>query len=400
MVVASLVLFLTGCWDQQEITQLAIIRGMGFDLASDPHTVRVSVQISPTTVQTPFGGAGGIGGSRLRVVTIEVESPSEFFVLLQGQLRREPFLLHLNFIAFGEEFARSGIDRVLSGIQGIQPIRGSVPVFVAAGKAEDMLKAHSGIGREPGQDVVDLLSTIRDVPVGRQVTFNEALNTLSAKGSELVLPILELTPLRLEPGDERASESEGGQGGGKPLQEVVISRTALFSQDKWVSELDPFVTQNLNLLIGGGRSGALTVPSPGSPGDYIAVQYERFRPRFNFQVIGDRQVELTLSVRTSLRVIDSRGYDISKMGFEPIHRAVDTVLAHELTAFIHRLQQEGIDAVGFGQMIYRSQPRTWSRLEPLWEEIFPAISVKVEVQSRVVSTSLIHHFFQIDKPGG
>lgn len=129
---------LNGCWDQQEITSLAPITGLGVDAGDQPGMYKISVQITA-------GGGGdtndGSAETKLRVLTVDAETVEAGIMQLQPQLRRAPFLLHLNFIALGEELARSGIEGVLASLQASPQIRASVPLLVAAGSAEAVLAA-------------------------------------------------------------------------------------------------------------------------------------------------------------------------------------------------------------------------------------------------------------------
>jgi len=84
------------------------------------------------------------------------------------------------------------------------------------------------------------------------------LAPLTGLGGELALPILDLTPLRLQAGDHQAADGTGQQG--QQLMEVVVGRTALFKRDRWVHELDVYQTQ-IFILLGETLPKA---PSPAS----------------------------------------------------------------------------------------------------------------------------------------
>ncbi|MDP3488010.1 MAG: Ger(x)C family spore germination protein [Bacillota bacterium] len=393
MVIIILVMPLSGCWDQQEITNLASVVGMGFDLAKEPHMVRVSVQISPPSPASAAGGTGG--GTLLRVITIEVESPAAFLTLLQGHTRHEPFFRHLGFIIFGEEFARQqGIGRVLAGLQGLVEVRGIVPILVSVGSAEEVLKARSGIGRTPGQDIQDILSNLTNAPLGRTVTLNDAFTVLSNLGMELSLPILELTPLRLEVGDQGPATGTGQNG--EQLQEVILTRMALFNRDKWVTDLDSSITQLFVLLTGDVRKGSITIPIPGQGEGFIALQYDDFRPQFSTTVNGE-EVALMIEIKIGSRVLDVTGgeYDFRTLGMEPISQALAQVINSQVHTFMNKLQLEGLDSLGVGQTISRNQPKAWSRLEPRWNEIYPEVSIKVSTDANIITTGLIGKFFKV-----
>lgn len=188
---------LVGCWDLEEITALAPVSAIGIDLGSEPGLLRFSVKFS-----LPAAGGGGAGNSsghpRLRVLTVESESLIEAFAMLQSRTRRRHFYQHLEYIAFGADFARSGIGIGIETAQAWPQIRGSVLIFVAEGPAVDILNAHSGIGQDPAIDIADIIRSITTAPVARKMNLNDVIDALAKPGSTtLTLPILGLDPLAL-----------------------------------------------------------------------------------------------------------------------------------------------------------------------------------------------------------
>ncbi|KAF0195109.1 MAG: hypothetical protein FD169_1564 [Bacillota bacterium] len=384
---------LCGCWDQQEITELAAVTGLGLDPGSRPNTIRMSVQISPPS---PAGAAGGVGGSRLRTITVEAASLGEAMVLLQSRTRREPFLQHLGYVVFGEELAKTGIAGVIAGLQGIATVRGSVSVFVAAGTAAEVLQAHSGIGHTPGQDVVDLLGNMSNAPVGRSVNLNDVINTLTVHGNELAIPILELTPLRLEAGDEKPEVGVGIDD--EPYQEVLVARTALFSRDKWVQDLDPYLTQVFINLVGATKSGTRTIPNPVDPAGKVVVEYESFSTSYKATINDSRIVEVQLQVKIKTRILEIHGtYDLRTLGFDPINSALSQGLASHIEELVVILKEHQSDALGLGQMISRTRPKDWSKLESDWNELFTRTDIKVSVSAQVMATNVINKYFEIKR---
>ncbi len=398
MLLVGLILLFTsvtlGCWDQDEITSLASVTGLGIDIGSKPGFIRVTVQISPPTAGSAGAGGGASGGSLLRVVTVEAESLVEGFALLQSHLRREPFFLHLNYVVFGEELARSGIGGVIGGLQGWTQIRGSVLVFVAQGTAESALSAHSGIGRAPGQDISDLVANISNAPVARKVSVNDVVNTLTSKGSELGISIIELTPLRLESGDDKPPDGTSQSGG--QFQEILISRLALFKRDRWVATLDEFETQTLVLLLGESRQGVGTLPNPQDPEGFVAPVYESFSVGYSISVTDDGLFQLAIKPELEVRLLEVRGmYDLKTRGFEPIEQAVESDTESQIRLLMQRLQQVGIDALGVGQRISRTKPGLWKEVEERWDETYPTVQIEVQSKARIRTTGLIKKFFEL-----
>lgn len=385
-------LVLTGCWDLHEITEVAPITGLGFDVGTLPGTIRLSAQIIPPQ-------AGGVdmdaaGAASLRVLSVEAATVTEAVLLLSAHIRREPFLMHLGFVVFGEEMARAGIGAVLGGLEGKVTIRGSVPVLVAAGSAQEVLRARSGIGRAPGQDILDLLENMQRLPLGRVVTLYEVVNTLTGLGEELALPILDLTPLRLEAADHQPADGTGQQG--QQLMEVAIGRTALFVRDRWVHELDVFQTQTLTLLAGDVTEGALSLVHPTAPGGAMAVRFLRFRAQFKPEVTPEGPIALQVKIEIDASLTETRaGYDLRQAGPQPILEVLEQHVTAEVTELFALMQTIGSDSLGIGNMIYRRQPRTWSRLEPHWTEHYKQMTVSVDTTARLKDTGLLVRLFAV-----
>jgi len=384
-------LLLTGCWDLQEITDLAPIIGLGFDAGNVPGTIRVLFQTTPPTV----GAAGGLqGGVSLRVITVEAATLTEAVTVVLGHIRRDTFLMHLGFIVFGEELARTGIGAVIAGMHGRVDIRGSVPVLVAAGSAEAVLRARSGVGRSPGQDILNLLANIRGAPIGPRMTFYEVISTLTGLGGEIALPILDLTPLRIEAGDFQPADGTGQQG--QQLMEVVVGRTALFKRDRWVHELDVYQTQIFILLRGDVTQGTQSIVHPTAPGGAMALHFLRFRAEFSPRVLGKESVSLPVKIDIVASLSEVRaGYDLRQHGPQPILEVLEAHVTAETIELLSLLQQLGVDSLGIGNMIYRRQPQVWRQVEAQWEELYRQTTVSVETKARLRDTSMIVRPFAV-----
>ena len=385
-------LTLTGCWDLHEITELAPVTGLGFDVGTRPGTIKLSAQIIPPQAAGANTGAGG--AQSLRVLTVEAVTVTEAVSMLLGHIRREPFLMHLGFIVFGEELARAGIGGIVGGLHGSLTVRGSVPVLVSTGSAEEVLNARSGVGRSPGQDILDLLSNLRRAPLGRVVTFYEVVSTLTGLGGELTLPILDLTPLRLEAADHQPADGTGQQG--QQLMEVTIGRTALFMRDRWVHELDVFQTQILVLLKGDMAQAVLSIAHPTAPGGAMAVRLLRFQPRVIPQVSPLGQVALQVTIKTGASLTETRGgYDLRQHGPQPIVKVLEEYLTEQVTGLFALMQQLGVDSLGVGNTVYRRQPKVWNHLEPRWSELYRQMTISVETKATLLDTSMLVRLFAV-----
>lgn len=383
----------TGCWDADEITSLAVITGIGIDAATQPHRINLSIQVSPPGASGPGGSARG--GSYLRVLSIETESILEGIINLHGELRRRYFLSQLRFVVIGENLARSGISSVISGLLEATEIRGSVPLFVTYGSAEAVLRAHSGIGRTPSEDIANLLENVMHSPTARKMTINQAINILQGRGSELTMPILDLAPEALEAGDNQPADGVGQ--GGERYSEVAMARTAIFSRDRWIDTLDRFETNLLVLLLGEGTQAAISLPNPADPTEPLAIQIEHFSSKITIIPRDDQPPQVVVRPEMVTGLLDMQGgsYSMADRGLKPIEMACEFDIGQLASQLIAKLQQLQVDTLGIGQKIAQRYPKAWSKLEPIWSEVYPEVQFDVQPHAIIRSTGLIKRFFQV-----
>jgi len=381
-------LLLTACWDLQEPGDIGIVIGLGIDAGSKPNAIKVSILLSP-----PIGGGVGTQGQNtLRVLTAEAVSLFEAITILHSHARNEVFFQHTPFIIFGETLARAGIGDVLGDVLGMQQLRGSTPLLVASGSAQEVLQARSGVGQAPSFDISNILQGVYNAPIALVTQLNTAINTLTSLGSELVLPIVELVPLRLEPADFENLQQQDEK-------EVIIARVALFDRDRWVSELDPYQTQMLVLLTNNSRQGSLTFANPADPQGLMAVHMDSFRTNYEVSVQGE-EVKLTIKPDAGTRLLEIRkNYNIRERGIEPIEQAIRDEITTLTQRLISKLQTLQVDSLGLGLTIARRNPKAWSHLEPIWRQKYPEIQIDVMTRASVKQTGFVAKFFNVVRQG-
>ncbi|NLY53963.1 MAG: Ger(x)C family spore germination protein [Firmicutes bacterium] len=380
---------LVGCWDLEEITSLAPVAAIGIDLGSEPGHIRVSVQL--TLAAKGQSSTGSPASNRLRVITAEGESLVSAFAMMQSRTRRRHFFLHLGYIVFGADLARSGLGAVTAGMQGWPQIRGSTLVFVAQDTAEAVLHAHSGIGGNPGDDISDIIRNVSTTPVARKMTLNDMVNALTPAGSTtLTLPILGLTPLALSSADETPATGVGQEG--EQFMEIYLSGTALFDRDRWVAELDVRETQTLVALLGEAKQGVSTMPNPVNPQGKIAPRYEKIHPSHKVQQTnGQLQVHTLIKVEVRLTEIQG-GYDPQTQGTDPIKAAVEADIRRRVEDLFAKLQDLGLDSVNIGSRIHKQNPKLWREIESDWLNIYPTVEFLVEARATVRTLGLFKSF--------
>jgi len=383
-------IFQTGCWDRRETTDLAIVIAAGID--SDPAGVRLTMQIARPRAFA--GGAENPGGqpkeNNVWVVSGAGRTVLDAQRLLGKKISRDIYWGHDIIIVFGEEIAREGIRKVINFFSRSSEARETVWVFLTSGKAEEFLNSHSQLENTSAQAAGNMAR----IGIGIQVMFKDLRIMLASKGTNPVLPRLELAPAGQPQGpgfEENIPATKGKQEEtAKVHAEITLTGTGVFKDDKLVGWLDRSETRGLLWLKDQMHKGVITVPSPAEPGKKISVyliradtKVEPYRDGENIwfdvkiDLIGDLLEQQSAEDITNLQV------------FETIEKEVARDIEAKARAALKKAQFDyGVDIFAFGEAFHRKYKNEWNRLKAHWDQVFSGAGVNITVNPNIRRTGL------------
>jgi len=73
-----------------------------------------------------------------------------------------------------------------------------------------------------------------------------------------------------------------------------------------------------------------------------------------------------------------------------LERRAAGAVRNRIEAMLSRSQELKADVFGFGNLIYRKNPRLWQKIGPRWdEEIYPQLKIDLFVEYRILRTGLV-----------
>lgn len=340
---AALLLSLWGCAGR-ELYERLLIHGIGVDIDGEEFVVTVRSSVSPEDEGEEYFVCRG------RSVLQALNSLS----LSTG---RKPFYAHNYLVVFGKECALQGLDSCLDFFVRYYNTRPAVRVFLAEGKAEEILSYQKDgkylrmaqlqqlgdSGRESGKAVgVDLL---------------EFVNGVRRQGSAPVMPVLQ-------------AREDG----------VKLVSTAFFEGYRLKGFLTPEETRGFlavkNQLrsseaVVSGEFGTATLSLSGGDGQVVLEHGEKPELTVTFSAAGDL---------SSLTGGEPREWEQLSSQLE---KALNDLLQEEIQAAIQKaLLENGCDIFGFGNLLYRQEPGYWREVSERWPKALGEVSCRVSVQVR------------------
>jgi spore germination protein KC len=378
---------LTGCWDRQEINQLAIVMGTGVDYTTEGK-IRLTVQIARPS---QFGGGGeqtvGFQLNNVWVVSETGETIMDAARQLQTKLPRSIFWHHNIILVVGEEMAKQSLHEAVDFFTCSPEGRETMNVMVTRGKAEELLKSHSQLENTSSQAIASILRAGL-VP---EVNLRELTMTQASKGAQLALPMVELTPSGIPQGPG-LSENILQKDDTKNQQEhaeITIIGLAIFKNDKMLGWLNIPESRGYGWVKNEFRTGVITLPSPKESDKKISIEIVKAKTQIKPYYDGE-QIWFDVHIDTVGNLFEQQSEASLNNSdfFNAVEKRMAVEIKEKVELTLEKSRSYGIDIVGFGEVFHRKYPNEWSRLSNSWDEEFVNATINITVDSRIISTGL------------
>ena len=359
----TIALIFSGCWNRRELNQLAIVLGLGIDREGDGQ-VRISVQVvKPGEIGGEQKG-GGSAGSPSLVLTTEgrtVFDAVRNFIELSG---RKMFFSHNQVIIFGEGLARQGLKPVIDWIERDAEPRTEVPVLIARGEAENILKLSGVMEKLSAMEIKDSLLMASLTSKAGPIHYRDFLQSFASGKTGHVAPGIEIV-----------------NRSGRPA--FRITGTAVFKRDKLTGWLNERETRGMLWVKGKVKSAIIVVPGVGQRKGDIAIEVLKAGARIEAAFEGGKPL-ITVHIKEEGNIGEVTGFqDTSKPEIiRELQNKQADVIKSEIWASIKKAQKEfKADIFGFAEELHRSDPKSWGQIKEHWEEEFSRMEVRLDVKS-------------------
>ena len=385
-----LLLFITapGCWNRLEPEDLALVTTMGLDRDEDGHFKIVVLIANPKAMAGSGENDGGGGEAKTELVAAATgRTIFEAFRNLDNKFSRRLNVTHMTVIIISEDFAREGLLPLIDVFDRERQSRLQANVLVVDGDVRKAMEAELPLEENWFSGILLRTQNVFGVTgTAIEESFRTIIQRLAQPGWELKLSRLQV----LETEESLVEESP-----------VLVNGTAAFKGDRMVGWCNDQETRGFLWLDNNVDRVFYILDSPSPEGGQLSVEIFQANSRMEARVDGD-QVFITVEVMTDGRLHESTGTEEWLTQESELVHSLDRRLAqavrNDIFAAVRKCQEEfNSDNLGFGNLVYRTLPRDWERLEGRWDEIFPEIKVEVLVDANVRRTGLVKDTVRIRK---
>ncbi|HHY28518.1 MAG TPA: Ger(x)C family spore germination protein [Desulfitobacterium dehalogenans] len=349
---------LLGCWDRNELSTLAIVQAIGIDMMEDG---RISLS---TQILKPGALKSGSEKS-IWVVTSTGETLFDAARNASLQADRRLFFPHNKAIIIGEETAKKGLIPLFDFLMRDAEARGLAYVFVAKGKAVDILKGEHEQETNPSKAIENLAETsiLASILPKRYL-----IDLFSALEDETTSPIL--------PGIKIYKKSQDG----KSSDMILLDDTAVFKKDRLVGWFHHFESRGVLWVLNEVKSASIVVESPLDEDKAVSLDVIKSIARLKPEIT-DNTLSMTIEVKVEGNLTEQMSAVklTSPENFAELEKRVAATVEEEIITAVVKAQKWGSDIFKFGEEFHRKYTQEWPELEQDWDELFPEIEVKLDV---------------------
>lgn len=360
-----LIIFIMGCYDRRELDDLAIVVGLGIDLADDGDILATVQIVNPQVL----GNQGG-GGEPVWVIESKGQTLFEAIRRMIHQSSNKLFFSHNQIIVIGEELANKDIFLVTDFLLRDEEPREDAYLIVAEGKASDIIRGKIGIGSIPALAIEKMISSnwaISQAPVSQLIDFAKQTVT-NAPGA-----VLGRIALR--------SEKEA---------EISFNGAAILKRNKLVDWLTETEARGY-LWIKDQVKGGTVVVKDTKYGGNISYEIDREKTVCRPKILQNGQLSMQIDIAVTSRfagLTDSREIENPTAWSEYV-LALEEAVKREVKSVIDKAQTLQLDFLDFGALIKQYYPQIWQKKEPNWEKEFPTLPVAIKVKAQINSVGMV-----------
>ncbi len=378
LMVVLLAVSVSGCWDYTELSDVFFVVGMAVDKGTPPYKYKLTVEcIAPSEYDKTTGGR--VAPSQL--YSMQGNTVADLSRKMNVGLGRELIYSHMQLLAIGESILREGEVQFFDYLERGRETRDNFNIVVVRGKkAEEVLKVTNSTEKyATGKLNKQLQIAVREWGSDPDIRLSDLLNDRMGPGKGSVIVGVQVSG-NPENGKENIESST-------PPSNVNISGLAIVQDMKLLGFMDIKDTRNYLWLTGGLRNTSVTA-SLGGDTDFtiriiksktqVKASHEGDTPRFHVTIRMDSFLEMTES---------SHALTTRELG--KYARLAEETIEADIRHTLKKAQETyKTDIFGFGNHMYRQQPKFLKPIREEWNTYFARAEVTVETHVRIKRVGL------------
>ncbi|ALC83886.1 MULTISPECIES: Ger(x)C family spore germination protein [Bacillus] len=365
--------FLTGCWNQRELDEIALVTSIGVDKAPEDDAYLFTFQIViPRQISSGQGGGGG----EQATVTIISQKGETLFEAIRRASQKTPnqlFFPHSQLFIFSEEVAKDGLKDFMDFFERDHEMRPLTTILIVKGNdAKTVLDIMAPLEKIPSNNLLkEVKVTEEKLAFNIEVDIDEVIQSIALEGKEPFIGGIMLIGNPQEAKSDNIKQIE-------PKAIVGSDGIALFRGGELQGWLKDNQARGLLWVLGKVKSTLVKVNCKNKE-DNISIEIIRSKTSVRPQIKnGKTKILVMIKAEAS---IGETGCYVDFMNPDElvwIQEKVEKLIKKEANSAIDIAKSYQVDPFGFGASIHKSYPKQWGKLKKDWNQDFAEIEAEIK----------------------
>lgn len=361
---------LTGCRDNYEIEQLAVVLGLGFDLSKNGLTVTLQILKNQATDDN----------SKVNIYSATASDADNAIYKIRSSVGRKFIYSHINCIIVSENVAVKSIAPLLDVTMRFNEIRPSVPLLVTKGKASDILSMKSK------EDPISSFSIVKSLEVQKKLGFTAFSSNLDFAESIHNVPyITSISTIDIDRNYFQNSDAKGNKS-----SVYTFPGNAIFRKDKLIGYMSSNEVRGLSWTRGTVQWGNIQIKTADNKTLNCDIKKSSCNRTVSFEN-GNYKFKILVKADTTIRdMAGNTDPNKNPNSLILLRQRQNEAIKSEIELAIKAAQKSlKADVFDFGSLVYRTYPQQWKKSKDNWDKIFPNVDIEVIVDSNIIQTGTI-----------
>lgn len=378
------IFFLTGCYNYQEINELAIITAIGIDKKDDKY--HVSYQVI-----NPKSNSSSTDSNQTDFIVIE-SNEKELFRSARNAIKlssRRLYGNHTTIMVISERLANNDINKMFDYILRDPDIRTGFYVLIAKDNDNydfnDLLKVITPLTNNSAKSIEDsLVNTNKFIGTSSLVNFNELIDMYINPNLEMIIPSIEVIGSK-ENSDK--SETNKNVETSSQYNGLKLLTSGVFKGNEFLGYLTNdeslaynFVNDNIdNALISYNCDDGYFISEILRSSSKVEIDEKLMKVKVSISGFSELS-EYTCSENLN---DDTIMVDINKK----LNRKIEKLIKDNILSVINNYNT---DIYGFRDMIYKKNPKFYKKIKKdYYDNYFPNLDIEVKSSVRIFKKGYI-----------
>jgi spore germination protein KC len=383
----------TGCWSRYEIESLAIVGGIGIDKVKENGQEKFQLTLNILRPGLVQGGAAGPRSGPGKPIYWRMMATGDTLIEAEKNFSlrasRRIFFGQTRFVIIGEKVAKEEMRSIIDYLHRTPGIRFRILLLATRGMASEMMVNYSELENTiAGQ--INAIAAITSFKVSKI-----KIENLIEVTDKLVTPGIEPVIARIS-----ILETPPTEPGGTPLKVFLIDGGGVIKGGALTGWMDDNETMGYMFVTGKVEEGVLPIKYENSEKPNASIIITRSSSKVKMTVNGDIA---TANVRIKAEGDLGEIYVPDKIAtpekIRDLEKYFQKAIEAEIAKSVNKAKELNADIFGFGEELYRSNPKEWKKIKGRWYEIFPNIKVVTNVTAHIRRTELLSNPYILKKEG-